>query len=552
MKLSYFIILLVFTNVVLASQELPSVPKVEECTGKYVNKKLDQTELNEIIDQHGQWLKEIENLKETEIDLNDTRRANLCGSDLSFLNLNRKDLSRAILRKAYLYKAKCEQTIFSKADLRGANLNEAYLFNAVFELASMYKVVATGADFNSAIMRGATINYANMRDVNLNNAKLNDANLYHTNLNKADLSYTNLTNAQLSYAKLENAKIYQTILHETILDNANIKNAIFFPKLGNLPNIFSFSSIKNFDTVIFQLKHSNSAPAMLELRNALRRVGVEEKERMITQMIYKTKQEKLKEQNYWFYLTWVVLFEWTCDYGLKPWQPLVILLALLIVFTGIYFIFMFFGFNVFAKEIYLINYNPQKSIMENITMKEYIDYTYKNYSWSKLLLHLFPLLFMLFILGFILLLASFTILPEPFTIIPNSVFVLFSFTLLAVIFSLLISDKRVNMSDNHQTHYQTKICHVLWYDKIFWYFFWLLWIGLNAFYLSLLSAFKIGWQNQDYGNWSISYFLKLLLTKEYSIEVYNSILRTICGVQSIISLYLFILWLMLMFWRPFG
>ena len=68
----------------------------------------------------------------------------------------------------------------------------------------------------------------------------------------------------------------------------------------------------------------------------------------------------------------------------------------------------------------------------------------------------------------------------------------------------------------------------------------------HAFHFSLLSAFHIGWRELNVGNW-----LARLQKQEYTLRARGWV-RTVSGVQSLISIYLLAIWALSYFGRPFG
>jgi uncharacterized protein YjbI with pentapeptide repeats len=70
----------------------------------------------------------------------------------------------------------------------------------------------------------------------------------------------------------------------------------------------------------------------------------------------------------------------------------------------------------------------------------------------------------------------------------------------------------------------------------------LLW---TAFYFSLLSAFNIGWREINVGNW-----LSRLQSHEYTLRATGWV-RSLSGIQSLLSVYLVALWVLTYFGRPF-
>lgn len=67
-----------------------------------------------------------------------------------------------------------------------------------------------------------------------------------------------------------------------------------------------------------------------------------------------------------------------------------------------------------------------------------------------------------------------------------------------------------------------------------------------ALYFSVLSAFHLGWRDLNVGTW-----LSRIQPKEYAL-VATGWVRTIAGVQSILSVYLVALWALSYFGQPFG
>jgi uncharacterized protein YjbI with pentapeptide repeats len=66
-----------------------------------------------------------------------------------------------------------------------------------------------------------------------------------------------------------------------------------------------------------------------------------------------------------------------------------------------------------------------------------------------------------------------------------------------------------------------------------------------AFYFSLLSAFNLGWRELNVGNW-----ISRLQKNEYHLRATGWV-RTMAGVQSLLSVYLLALWVLSYFGRPF-
>jgi len=193
-----------FFHSALAQQE----PAAKPWTGKKADGTvITQEDLARILANHKKWL---------ETDEKEGERANL---------------SKAILRGADLRKAD-----MIEADLRGVNLREANLTSANLSWADL-----SGADLSKAILNGA-----NLRGANLNNAKLSqailisinlshakliestliDANLGSANLSGANLNVANMSGAELGSANLSEAGIRWAILSKAKLNEANLSKAL--------------------------------------------------------------------------------------------------------------------------------------------------------------------------------------------------------------------------------------------------------------------------------------------------------------------------------------
>jgi hypothetical protein len=68
---------------------------------------------------------------------------------------------------------------------------------------------------------------------------------------------------------------------------------------------------------------------------------------------------------------------------------------------------------------------------------------------------------------------------------------------------------------------------------------------LAALYFSVLSAFSIGWRELNVGNW-----ISRIQSYEYNLRATGWV-RTVSGLQSLLSVYLLALWALTYFGRPF-
>ena len=67
----------------------------------------------------------------------------------------------------------------------------------------------------------------------------------------------------------------------------------------------------------------------------------------------------------------------------------------------------------------------------------------------------------------------------------------------------------------------------------------------TSLYFSLLSAFPLGWRELNVGTW-----IARVQPREYTLRATGWV-RTVSGIQSLLSVYLLALWVLTYFGRPF-
>jgi uncharacterized protein YjbI with pentapeptide repeats len=191
---------------------------VSLCEGLYKGRFLTPDDLTTVLNNHRAWL-------HSKREPNDTRKANLCQARLSGANLQKADLSEADLQGTELVEANLQEANLIKANLQrarlfGANLQEANLIKANLHQASLYGAGLSEADLREATLQEADLTVATLQGANLNKATLRGAMLYTATLQEADLSEADLQGANLNKATLRGA-----ILRETTLQGANLSGA---------------------------------------------------------------------------------------------------------------------------------------------------------------------------------------------------------------------------------------------------------------------------------------------------------------------------------------
>lgn len=187
------------------------------------------------------------------------------------------------------------------------------------------------ADLSGASLNKAILNRADLNEAFLFRAKLIKAELFRANLSKASLNEANLNEANLSGANLSGAELWSSFV-----DGVNF--ALRPKSLPYIPSIASAIGLSN-------LTYGQYSNALVELRKEFKEAGFRTQERQITYAIKHSQRLELWNMSYsniWkkfesmFYL---IFFELTCSYGMRPGQPLLILFfAIIPLFSIPYFI----------------------------------------------------------------------------------------------------------------------------------------------------------------------------------------------------------------------
>ena len=355
------------------------------------------------------------------------------------------------LTGANLYKANLQNAPMLVANLTKANLQEANLMGADLQRARLWD-----ADLKRANLQGANLSEAKMRKSDLQGANLQDSDLYGTVLIDADLRDSDLLNARLEKADLTNAD-----LRGANLENTQLRNAIFDrADLRRVEMSFAHLEKTSFNDADMRgaevygtdmtMANLTSVQGLSDLRESYNRAGDGAMGRYLTFVIKKQELEKLIQGSFLYRLEGffrIALFEVTCQYGMSPGRPLIILVCFILIFALIYM----FAFVGLSKEDGIWKVWIPERVRFDLGKSE----------------------------------------PE-----------------------LLIHTKAVN----------------IWGDGI---------------YFSILSATQIGWRDLNVGNW-----IARIQPREYTLSATGWV-RTVSGLQSLISVYLLALSVLTYFGRPF-
>ncbi len=226
-------ILALFLALVLAVQVSPVFGQDEQTKKPWAGKKSDgtvitQEDLKKIIGENEKWVESKRekgnkaNLSGANLIEANLTGAHLTGADLTGANLTGADLTGANLTGANLSGANLSWDDLSEASLTWANLSGANLSWANLSGADLSKADMTEANLSGADLTEANLNRADLNRADLGGANLSGADLSQTNLSEADLSKANLRWAKLNEAKLSWAKLNEADLSEADLSGTNL------------------------------------------------------------------------------------------------------------------------------------------------------------------------------------------------------------------------------------------------------------------------------------------------------------------------------------------
>lgn len=212
-----------------------------------------------------------------------------------------------------------------------------------FRGACLWATNLSGLDLSGADLTGAMLYKSDLRNVNLEQAQLNDARLYKSDLTGADLpkaslnnavlDCANLTRADLDGVKLEHAKLIRTLVEGVSLAGANLTDALY--EATGVPLIRAIYDIKGLPTLHFK----DTKVGLELLRNAFKNSDLRDQEREVTYAIRHT--DRLNS-SWWDQALLYVLFEGPAEWGNAPWRPLMLFVAGIGLFFGVYLLLIWF------------------------------------------------------------------------------------------------------------------------------------------------------------------------------------------------------------------
>lgn len=252
-----------------------------------------------------------------------------CESKYNNLQISQEELNQIVETGSYYYKVPFLEPM--KVSLCSSNLRDKNLVDANF----------IGGDLRNANLINTDLSHswfsnANLFNANLNEAKLVGAHFINTNLRNVDMSslgkvlLENTMEWVGSGADLTDAEFIEADLTHANLEDVMFDNTIFELKAGALPYVQTIALAHGLSKLTFKY----SAHSLIELREAFKKAGLQEQERAVTCAINRsqTKQWKsgLRKCGHW------ILFDATCEYGMSPLRPLILLSFCILYFSPFY------------------------------------------------------------------------------------------------------------------------------------------------------------------------------------------------------------------------
>lgn len=264
----------------------------------------------------------------------DKRRANLCGADLSGIDLSGSKLRFAVFRDAKLVRANFRVADlygadFRQANLGGANLTEAKLGNADFRKAHIDGANLSRANLHFANLTGVKTKSVNFSGADLSSAKLINSVFTGAHFNGANLTYADLSGASVGLSDLSGAVLDGTNLTDAQLQSVDVNQTNLEPRSGWKPKFDDLMGWHNLS----QMTYRDSPQGLVLIRKIFKDAGLREQEQQVTYAIKHTERQHANPIEGLFSL---VLFELTSAWGMYPGRPLRILGVLILGFSLFY------------------------------------------------------------------------------------------------------------------------------------------------------------------------------------------------------------------------
>ncbi len=413
-------------------------------------------------------------------------------------NLNKINALKKILKSDPRYANLCSSNLikrqFIDTNLYAANFNNAALSNSNFKYANLELASFVDANLSHANLSNAMMTRVNLKNANLYRAEMFKTSLFAANLSHADLSNSNLQEVKLSDANLAGANLSYAKLINAYMSYATLVDAqLIKADLSNA--ILKDSDLTNTLFIGANLSNVDLEDANLSYTNF--------------------KDSNLQGVNY---LPSLISYPQMGNLALNHTLHL---LTYEENSSGLYHLrnqFKKLGFRDAERKLTFAIRHAQHSQSTQSGFIKYID-GYFNYLFFE-----FP--------------TNWSMNPE------KSIIILL---ILILVFTLpySISIYRPRTDGIWRIWNATRIRQDLGHDEPILLSAGLFKSLLIGFQFSVLSAFHIGWKDLNVGHW-----INSIQSREYSFYATGWV-RSVSGVQSLISVYLIAAWALTYFGRPF-
>jgi hypothetical protein len=229
----------------------------------------------------------------------------------------------------------------SGADLASADLTDAHLDDAHLDEASLGDADLTGSFLDGAYLSRAYLRHAQLRGARLGGTDLHGAVLTDADLTGAHLSGVltrdvgvDLTDADLTGAFLRGTNLHAAQLSGAYLFYTHLDGVVFEPK--NLPAPREMALALGLGL----MRYDQDPGPLTQPRKQFQDAGYREQEREITYALNREESNRDSLIERWFRR---IAFDWTCQYGLAPGRPLLIVLCLWLLCSFVYVMFIHWG-----------------------------------------------------------------------------------------------------------------------------------------------------------------------------------------------------------------
>ncbi|MCP4699082.1 MAG: pentapeptide repeat-containing protein [Gammaproteobacteria bacterium] len=423
-----------------------------------------------------------------------TKKRKSEGKPPDYTDKQRANLCGAILRNSMLRKLDLSKADLRHADLQDADLVKTQLREAWLDKANLYSADLFEADLSKAYLYGANLSFsalekANLAEARLHYADMRFAKLHAANLHKAELEYARLSHADLNHAILSNASLFRASLNNALLHYTDLTAASLHEADLTLADLTE-TVLKDSLLHYADLSQAIYFPEFGSHPN----IGGFATAKHIETMTYYDKNGKIGAPG---------LMSLRAAYkeaGMRPMERLL---------------------------TYMIKTKEQQNKWENggVWTKFESGLSLLFFDWS----------------------CAYGLVPERLLYI-----LLVSIMGFTLIYWLGMGYKGAKISkvcfsnppgrDDYDKEVIQRQSESSWGKRlkeemrIVWF----------AFYFSLLSAFYLGWRDFNIGVW-----ISKLQIYEYDLMAEDNWFRSVSGIQALLSIYLFALWAMTEFGRPF-